>query len=216
MNKESEPLQAKASYAASLFDESPPAESMEGRGLTKENIGPSPLDRTQCRKVSGEADGAPSGEPFTARSRGLLGVREAARKDKKLKFTNLLHHLTSERLRASFFELRKQAAPGVDQQTWHDYAEGLDRRINDLHGRIQRGAYRAKPSKRAYILKLDGKMRPLGIAAVEDKIVQQAARTVLECVYEQAFLGFSYGFRPGRSSHQALDALYVGIKSQKV
>jgi RNA-directed DNA polymerase len=211
MNKERKTRPTKTP-SAPLFDGLPTAESMEGRGLTKENIEPSPLGRTQGRKANGE----PLGEPFTARSRGLLGVREAARKDKKLRFTSLLHHLTPARLRASFFELKKQAAPGVDQQTWHDYAEGIDRRIEDLHGRIHRGAYRAKPSKRTYIPKLDGKMRPLGIAAVEDKVVQQAARTVLECVYEQDFLGFSYGSRPGRSPHQALDALYVGIKSRKV
>ena len=146
----------------------------------------------------------------------MLGLHEAARKDKLLKFTNLLHHLTPQLLRASFFQLKKHAAPGVDQQTWHDYAEDVSRRIADLHGRIHRGAYQAKPSKRTYIPKSDGKMRPLGIAALEDKIVQQAARTVLECIYEADFLGFSYGFRPGRSSHQALDALYVGIKTRKV
>lgn len=192
-----------------LFEWALLAESMEGRGLTKENIGQSPLGRTQCRKASGE-------KPYAARSRGLLGVREAARKDKGLKFTNLLHHLTPELLRASFFELKKQAAPGVDEQTWHDYAEGIAERIADLHGRIHRGSYRAQPSKRTYIAKLDGKMRPLGIAAVEDKVVQQATRTVLGCIYEQDFLGFSYGFRPKRSAHQALDALYVGITTRKV
>jgi group II intron reverse transcriptase/maturase len=143
-------------------------------------------------------------------------VREAARRDKTLKFTSLLHHLTPQLLRVSFFQLKKQAAPGVDEQTWHDYAEEIDRRIADLHGRIHRGAYQAKPSKRTYIPKLDGKMRPLGIAAVEDKVVQQAVRTVLESIYEEDFLGLSYGFRPGRSPHQALDALYVGIKTRKV
>ena len=185
-----------------------PAESMEGRGLTKENAGQSLLDRTQSRDSGGR--------PLVTRSRGLLGVREAARKDGKLKFTNLLHHLTPELLRASFFDLKKQAAPGVDEQTWRDYAEDFERRIDDLHERIHRGAYRAKPSKRTYIPKLDGKLRPLGIAAVEDKLVQQAVRTVLECIYEQDFLGFSYGFRPGRSQHRALDALYVGITKRKV
>jgi len=184
------------------------AESMEERGLTKENIGPSLLDRTQRRNSDGM--------PFVPRSRGLLGVREAARKDQKLRFTSLLHHLTPELLRTSFFDLKKQAAPGVDEQTWHDYAEDFERRIDDLHGRIHRGAYRAKPSKRTYIPKPDGKMRPLGIAALEDKLVQQAARTVLECIYEQDFLGFSYGFRPRRDQHRALDALYVGITKRKV
>ena len=147
------------------------AESMEGRGLTEENIGQSLLDRTQRRNSDGT--------PFVPRSRGLLGVREAAQRDKKQRFTSLLHHLTPELLRASFFDLKKQAAPGVDGQTWRDYAEDFERRIDDLHERIHRGAYRAKPSKRTYIPKSDGKLRPLGIAALEDKIVQQAARTVL-------------------------------------
>jgi group II intron reverse transcriptase/maturase len=185
-----------------------PAEPAEGRGLTEENIEPSLLARTQRRNADGT--------PFVPRSRGLLGVREAARKDRKLRFTALLHHLTPELLRASFFELKKQAAPGVDEETWRDFATDFERRIDDLHGRIHRGAYRAKPSKRTYIPKTDGKLRPLGIAALEDKIVQQATRTILECIYEQDFLGFSYGFRPGRSQHRALDALFVGITTRKV
>jgi group II intron reverse transcriptase/maturase len=146
----------------------------------------------------------------------LLGIREAAQKDKKLKFTSLFNHITPELLRSSFFDLKKQAAPGVDGQTWSDYAVDLEQRINDLHGRIHRGAYRAKPSKRTYIPKPDGRNRPLGIAALEDKIVQQAARAILECIYEEDFKGFSYGFRPQRGCHQALDALYVGITKQKV
>ena len=185
-----------------------PAELVEGRELTKENTEQSLLDRTQSRKSNGT--------PFEARSRGLLGVREAARKGRKQKFTSLMHHITPDLLRASFFELKKQAAPGIDGERWGDYAIEFEQRIEDLHDRIHRGAYRAKPSKRTYIPKPDGGMRPLGIAALEDKIVQQAARTVLECIYEQDFLGFSYGFRPGRSSHQALDALFVGISRGKV
>lgn len=185
-----------------------PAELAEGRELTKENTGPSLLDRTQRRNSDGT--------PFVPRSRGLLGVREAAQQDMKRKFTSLLHHITPELLQASFFALKKQAAPGVDGETWRDYAVEFEQRIDDLHGRIHRGAYRAKPSKRTYIPKPDGRMRPLGIAALEDKIVQQAARTVLECIYEQDFLGFSYGFRPGRGCHHALDALFVGITKQKV
>ncbi len=185
-----------------------PAESVEGRERTKENTEQSLLVRTQSRNSDGT--------PFVPRSRGLLGVREAAQRNTKLKFTSLLHHLTPELLRASFFDLKKHAAPGVDEQTWSDYAIDFERRIDDLVGRIHRGAYRAKPSKRTYIPKADGKMRPLGIAALEDKIVQQAARTVLECIYEQEFLGFSYGFRPRRSQHQALDALFVGITKRKV
>ena len=186
----------------------PPAESAEGRGLTKENVGQSLLRRTPSRTKGGKPPGR--------RSRGLPGVRESAQRDRKLRFTNLFHHLTPELLRASFFELRKQAAPGVDGQTWRDYAEGFEKRIMDLHDRLHRGAYRAQPSKRTYIPKLDGRMRPLGIAALEDKIVQQAARTILECIYEADFLGFSYGFRPQRSQHRALDALYVGITKRKV
>jgi len=185
-----------------------PAESAEGRGLTKESTEQSLLDRTQSRETDGK--------PFEARSRGLLGVREAAREDRRLKFTTLLHHITEELLRSSFFELKKQAAPGIDGERWREYAIDFERRIRDLHGRIHRGAYRAKPSKRSYIPKLDGGMRPLGITALEDKIVQQAARTVLECIYEQDFLGFSYGYRPRRSNHQALDALFVGITQCKV
>jgi group II intron reverse transcriptase/maturase len=185
-----------------------PAESAEGRGLTKENTEQSLLVRTQSRN--------PDAQAFVPRSRGLLGVREAAQKDRKLRFTSLLHHLTPELLRASFFDLKKHAAPGVDDETWSDYATDLERRIDDLVGRIHRGAYRAKPSKRTYIPKADGKMRPLGIAALEDKIVQQAVRTVLEGIYEEDFLGFSYGFRPGRSQHRALDALFVGITKRKV
>jgi group II intron reverse transcriptase/maturase len=184
------------------------AESVEGRRLTEENIRQTLLDRTQRRNADGT--------PFQPRSRGLSGVRAAARKEGKQKFTNLYHHLTPELLRASFFALKKHAAPGVDEQTWQDYAAGYERRIDDLHGRISRGAYRAKPSKRTYIPKPDGKLRPLGIAALEDKIVQQAVRTVLECIYEQDFLGFSYGFRPGRDPHRALDALTVGITTRQV
>jgi group II intron reverse transcriptase/maturase len=179
----------------------PSAESVEGRGLTEENAGQLLLGRTQGRKP---------------RSRGLFGVREAAQRDKKMQFNNLLHHLTPDLLRASFFDLKKQAAPGIDGVTWSQYADGFDARIDDLHDRIHRGAYRAQPSKRSWIPKLDGKLRPLGIAALEDKIVQQAVRTVLECIYEQDFQGFSYGYRPGRGGHQALDALFVGIERRKV
>jgi group II intron reverse transcriptase/maturase len=119
-------------------------------------------------------------------------------------------------LQDSYFELKRMAAPGVDGVTWHAYGHDLEERIDDLHSRVQRGAYRAQPSKRAWIPKADGRERPLGIAALEDKIVQQAVKTVLEQIYEEDFLGFSYGFRPGRSCHNALDALYVGIEHHKV
>jgi hypothetical protein len=147
---------------------------------------------------------------------GLWGVREAAKRDKKLRFTALLHHVCPELLRASYFELKRSAAPGVDGMTWHAYGRDLEERIRDLHDRVQRGAYWAQPSKRAWIPKADGRQRPLGIAALEDKIVQQAVKTVLEQIYEEDFLGFSYGFRPGRSCHNALDALWVGIMQRKV
>ena len=177
------------------------AESVEGRGPTKGNA-----TRTLL---------APDAVPGK-RGIGLRGVREAAKREKELRFTALLHHITVERLRISYRELKHSAAPGVDGVTWNAYGEGLEERLVDLHGRVHRGAYRARPSKRAWIPKADGRERPLGIAALEDKIVQQAVKTVLEQVYEEDFLGFSYGYRPGRSSHNALDALWVGIMQRKV
>ena len=177
------------------------AESVEERRLTKENASQSLLVRTQSR---------------VARSRGLLGVRETAREDKKARFNNLLNHITPELLQASFFDLKKSAVPGIDGVTWAEYADNVETQIIDLHSRIHRGTYRAQPSKRTWIPKLDGTLRPLGIAALEDKIVQQAVRVVLECIYEEDFRGFSYGFRPRRDCHRALDALSVGIETQKV
>jgi RNA-directed DNA polymerase len=177
------------------------AESVEGRGSTKGNA-------TRTLLVPDSVPGR--------RGMGLLGVRDAAKRDKKMRFTALLHHVNPELLRASYFELKRQAAPGVDGMTWHEYGRNLEERLDDLHGRIHRGAYRAQPSKRAWIPKADGRQRPLGIAALEDKIVQQAVKTVLEQIYEEDFLGFSYGFRPGRSCHNALDALWVGIAHRKV
>lgn len=180
----------------------PSAESAEGRGPARRNIDQPNLDRTQ--------------RPGKRRSRGLLGVREAAHRDRSLKFTALLHHIGPELLTSSFYDLKKTAAVGVDGVTWHEYGQDLEARIADLHGRIHRGAFRAKPSKRVYIDKSDGRKRPLGIPSLEDKIVQHAVRTVLQCIYEEDFVGFSYGFRPRRSQHQALDALYVGITEKRV
>lgn len=177
------------------------AESVEGRGSTEGNVTRQATGRTQRRSPV---------------SFGLWGVRQAARRDKRMRFTALLHHITPELLRTSFLELKRQAAPGIDGVTWQDYAERLEARIADLHDRIHRGTYRAQPSKRTWIPKTDGRQRPLGLAAVEDKVVQQAVKTVLECVYEADFLGFSYGFRPGRGCHNALDALWVGLTSKKV
>jgi RNA-directed DNA polymerase len=174
---------------------------VEGRPVTKENIVESNTRPTQ------------SGERV---SQGLHGVRERARKNKQERFTALLHHVTPGLLRDSYYALKRKAAPGVDGVTWKEYATGLEDRLQDLHSRVHRGAYRAQPSKRQWIPKTDGKQRPLGIAALEDKIVQQAVVTVLNEIYEEDFRGFSYGFRPGRGQHMALDALYVAIKRKKV
>jgi len=149
-------------------------------------------------------------------SQGLSGVRQRARKDKHERFTALLHQVTVDLLRESYYALKRNAAPGVDGVTWKEYETGLAERLSDLHGRVHRGAYRAQPSKRRWIPKANGKQRPLGIAALEDKIVQQAVVTVLNQIYEEDFRGYSYGFRPGRSQHQALDALYVALQRKKV
>ena len=143
-------------------------------------------------------------------------MREAAKKDKRLQFTALLHHVSVPLLLDSFYALKRGAAPGVDGLTWQEYETDRDKRLEDLHSRMHRGTYRALPSKRAYILKQDGRQRPLGIAALEDKIVQHAVGAVLNQIYEEDFLGFSYGFRSGRGTHDALDALWVGIMRKKV
>jgi group II intron reverse transcriptase/maturase len=149
-------------------------------------------------------------------SQALERVRLAARRGKKEKFTSLLHHVDPEMLRTAFHAIRRDAAPGVDGMTWETYGQDLDRYIEDLHTRVQTGAYRALPSRRSYIPKEDGTRRPLAVTALEDKIVQRAVAAVLNVIYEEDFLGFSYGFRPGRSQHDALDALLVGIGSRKV
>ena len=149
-------------------------------------------------------------------SQGLDGVRQAARARKQERFTALLHHLNVGLLRESFYALKRKASPGVDGVTWQEYETGLEDRLIDLHNRVHRGAYRAQPSRRVYIPKADGQQRPLGIAALEDKVVQQAVVTILNEIYEVDFKGFSYGFRPGRSPHQALDALNMGIYAKRV
>lgn len=149
-------------------------------------------------------------------SHALDRVRKAARQRKKEKFTALLHHLNVDLLREAFFALKRDAAPGVDDLTWRTYATDLDRNLTDLHARVHGGAYRALPSRRTYIPKADGRQRPLAVAALEDKIVQRATAAVLNCIYEEDFLGFSYGFRPKRGQHDALDALCVGITSKRV
>ena len=179
----------------------PPAESLEGRRPTKESIGQPTPPRTQCR---------------TRESSGLLGVRQVAQREKRTRFTALLHHITVARLQESFSALKREAAPGVDGVTWREYETDLGTHLVDLHRRVHAGTYRAQPSKRAYIPKADGRQRPLGIAALEDKIVQHAVGVVLSAIYEQDFLGFSYGFRPERSQHHALDALWVGLMRKKL
>jgi RNA-directed DNA polymerase len=149
-------------------------------------------------------------------SQALERIRQAARQRKKEKFTTLLHHVSTAHLEQAFLELKEDAAAGVDGLTWRDYEAGLERNLEDLHARVHRGAYRALPSRRVYIPKPDGRQRPLAVAALEDKIVQRATVAVLNAIYEEDFLGFSYGFRPGRGAHDALDALFVGISSRKV
>src|ERR1022692_2219256 len=182
-------------------DRKPSAENEEERPLIKENAGQPNTHPTQSGKRV---------------SQGLAGVRKAARDNKEMKFTALLHHLTVDLLRESFYALKRKAAPGVDGTRWQEYATGLEGRLVDLHNRVHRGAYQVKPSRRVYIEKADGRQRPLGVAALEDKIVQQAVATILNQIYEEDFLGFSYGFRPGRSQHQALDALSVALTERKV
>jgi group II intron reverse transcriptase/maturase len=177
------------------------AEIEEGRPLIEENS-----LQPNTRSTQSEA----------SVSQGLTGVRKAARENKEMRFTSLLHHVSIDLLRASFHSLKRKAAPGVDGVTWQEYECGLEDRITDLHSRVHRGAYRAQPSRRVYIEKEDGRKRPLGVAALEDKIVQQAVVTILNQIYEEDFLGFSYGFRPGRSPHQALDALSYALMKKKV
>ena len=149
-------------------------------------------------------------------SSDLDRVRLVARRDKKVRFTALLHHVTVDRLREAYRAIRPGAAPGVDGVTWRDYGSDLEANLRDLHARVHRGAYRARPSRRVFIPKADGRSRPLGVVALEDKVLQRAVAEVLNAIYEQDFVGFSYGFRPGRSPHHALDALTVGITRKKV
>jgi RNA-directed DNA polymerase len=180
----------------------PVAEGMEGRGLAKGNPDQQNASRTPSR------NDAPS---------ALERIRQAAKGDKKLRFTALLHHIYNpETLRMAYFSLKREAAPGVDGETWWRYGESLEANLRDLSERLKRGAYRAKPVRRVYIPKADGRQRPLGVTALEDKIVQRATVEVLNAIYETDFLGFSYGFRPGRSPHHALDALYTALLTRKV
>jgi RNA-directed DNA polymerase len=177
------------------------AELVEPRTGTEGNAGQQSTRRAQDRESVSQA---------------LERIRTTARQRKEERFTSLLHHINIELLRLAFFDLRRDAVAGVDGLSWQDYDRDLERNLEDLHGRVQRGAYRALPSRRQYIPKADGRQRPLAIAALEDKIVQRATVAVLNAIYEEDFLGFSYGFRPKRSQHDALDALVVGICSTKV
>jgi RNA-directed DNA polymerase len=178
--------------------EQPAAEPVEPRTGTKGNAGQQSTHRTQSRANVSQA---------------LERIRKVAREER---FTALFHHLSIDLLEEAFFELKEDAAPGVDRLTWTDYEADLEQNLEDLHGRVHRGAYRALPSRRVYIPKPDGGQRPLAVAALEDKIVQRAVVALLNVIYEEDFLGISYGFRPGRSTHDALDALCVGIDSRKV
>jgi RNA-directed DNA polymerase len=177
------------------------AEAEEGRGPAKGNA------------ASETRPGRRAGQGVSSE---LARVRQVAQKDKDARFTALLHHVDIDRLRSAYWALQPKAAPGVDGVTWRDYGQDLEANLRDLHARVHRGAYRARPSRRAYIPKPDGRQRPLGVAALEDKILQRAVVEVLNAVYEQDFLGFSFGFRPGRSPHHALDALAAGIRKKNV
>jgi RNA-directed DNA polymerase len=178
----------------------PVAEATERRTEAKENAIQQRTRRAQNRESVSQVLGR---------------VREAARLRKKERFTALFHHITVDLLRLSFFALKRDAAPGADGVIWQDYEADLERKLGDLYARVHRGAYRPQPSRRRYIPKADGRQRPLAVAALEDKIVQRATAAVLNQIYEEDFLGFSYGFRPGRSQHDALDALMVGIRETK-
>jgi RNA-directed DNA polymerase len=181
--------------------EQPAAEPVEPRAEAEGNANQQNTDRTQRRADVSQA---------------LVRIRKVARQRKKEKFTALFHHLSIDLLEQAFSDINESAAPGVDRLTWKDYEAKLESNLENLHSRIHRGAYRALPSRRVYIPKPDGRQRPLAVAALEDKIVQRATTAVLNAIYEEEFLGFSYGFRPKRGQHDALDALVVGVTSKKV
>ena len=175
-----------------------------------------PVERRAGTKGNADRQSTYQTQGWTSVSQALERIRKVARERKKERFTALYHHINIELLEEAFYELQENAAPGVDRLTWKDYEANLERNLEDLHDRVQRGAYRALPSRRVYIPKPDGRQRPLAVAALEDKIVQRAVATLLNAIYEEDFLGFSYGFRPGRGAHDAMDALCVGIGRQKV
>ena len=180
---------------------SPPAETVEGRASPEGNGSQTTAVRTPSRGAA---------------SNRLDAVRRTARQSRDVRFTALLHHITIDRLKRSYIALKRDAAPGIDGVTWRAYGDNLDEKLKDLHERVHRGSYRSRPARRTYIPKADGSDRPLSIWCLEDKIVQQAVVTVLEAIYEEDFVGFSYGFRPGRGQHDALDALHAGIYRRQV
>ena len=180
---------------------SPSAEAVEGRTSPEGNGGKAAAARTLRRDTA---------------SNGLVAVRRAARQSKSVRFTALLHHITVDLLKQSYLALERDAAPGIDGVTWQAYGENLEEKLTRLHDRIHKGSYRARPARRTYIPKADGTQRPLAVLCLEDKVVQQAVATVLEAIYEEDFVGFSYGFRPRRGQHDALDALHVGILRKRV
>jgi RNA-directed DNA polymerase len=177
----------------------PSAEAAEGRTSPEGNGGKTAAARTLRRDTA---------------SIGLAGVRRAARQSKSVRFTALLQHITVDLLKQSHRALERDSAPGIDGVTWYAYGKNLEEKLTDLHNRVHKGSYRARPARRTYIPKADGSQRPLAILCIEDKIVQQAVATVLEAIYETDFVGFSYGFRPGCGQHDALDALHVGISQE--
>jgi group II intron reverse transcriptase/maturase len=180
---------------------SPSAEAVEGRTSPEGNGGQAAAARTLRREAA---------------SNGLAAVRRAARQSKSVRFTALLHHITVDLLKQSYLALERDSAPGTDGVTWQAYGENLEEKLTDLHDRMHKGSYRARPARRTFIPKADGTQRPLAILCLEDKVIQQAVATVLGAIYEEDFVGFSYGFRPGRGQHDALDALHVGILRKRV
>ncbi len=188
-----------------------------GKSVNKaEQLVAEPMERRAGAKGNADQQTTRRAQNRESVSQALQRIRQAARQRKKERFTSLLRHVSVDLLRLAFFELKRNAAPGVDGLTWQDYEADLEPRLVDLHDRVQRGAYRALPSQRRYIPKPDGRQRPLAVAALEDKIVQRAVVAVVNAIYEEDFLGFSYGFRPKRGQHDALDALVVGITTKKV
>ena len=202
---------------------------MSGHGKSDNSIVPRKSSNKVHQRITERMEGRELAEGKTleqttlrTQSRGsvpsaLERIREAAQKDRKQRFTALLHHVYAiERLRESYFRLKREATPGIDGETWRHYGEKLEENLLNLSERLKRGAYRARPVQKVYIPKADGRQRPIGVPVLEDKIVQRAVAEVMGAIYEQDFLGFSYGFRPGRSAHQALDALAVGLMTKKV